>query len=580
MKRLLVVSLFLGMGIHAYCQELVPQANKKGRWGFVNESGEEVVKCQFDEASFFDHDNVAIVKKKNKYGFLNRDGSGGKCKYSSIFREADNYYKVSIGGKLEEGEVKDAVWGYVDAQGKEIIDIKYNFILPFKDGEAYAMKSGKMGIIRPDGTAVIDFQFTAFGNFNENNHTWVNKGGQILGEEVVGGKWGIMDKYGTLIVAPNYVSIGTFTANDTTVIPYNSACNSVRIYQLSSLLSPSDAPYYWASPKADGSESALFDINGSKLLSDGEYLDIYPSMSDVVIGMKKKRSKSIFYYYDLISDDELEAKFILEDGVHVGPFYGDKAMIYSDHESYLIDKSSQRVSDYYDMMLYSKEGFYYAEKGGLIGLLKPNGDILIPFDYKAIDRKLTGDILVAQDATGKCGAINLQNEVVIPFEYDAISTFYNNVASAKKDGRVAYIDANNNALTGFDFLEVEDPSIKENQHYWVKMLDSMWHYYDIQHNSEVFAGCYKEVSEFSEEGISLVQDNNSQYGIIQLTGDVIMPFQFETSEMALDALQYLYGRFGLKEYTDMDIRRYKLQANPNLQNHTLIDVIPQEEWDY
>ena len=45
---------------------------KNGKWGFVNTSGEVIIKPTYDEARSFSN-GVAAVKKDDKWGFINKD---------------------------------------------------------------------------------------------------------------------------------------------------------------------------------------------------------------------------------------------------------------------------------------------------------------------------------------------------------------------------------------------------------------------------------------------------------------------------------------------------------------------------
>ena len=54
---------------YGQAQDLKIQVDKKGKIGFVNQDGTEVIKCQYDSAYPFE-DGYAIVSKSGKYGII------------------------------------------------------------------------------------------------------------------------------------------------------------------------------------------------------------------------------------------------------------------------------------------------------------------------------------------------------------------------------------------------------------------------------------------------------------------------------------------------------------------------------
>jgi hypothetical protein len=44
-----------------------------GKWGFINEKYEEVIKCKYDDCEAFDN-GFALVSLKEKYNYINNQG--------------------------------------------------------------------------------------------------------------------------------------------------------------------------------------------------------------------------------------------------------------------------------------------------------------------------------------------------------------------------------------------------------------------------------------------------------------------------------------------------------------------------
>jgi len=111
-----------------------------GKWGFIDNTGNWVLKPQYTEESGFDElnsagelffaENMVPVKKQGKWGFMNRDGE---------MIIAPNYDEVQ---PFSEGLAAVAInkkWGYVDVGGQLVILPQFDFCGPFKEGLALIM---------------------------------------------------------------------------------------------------------------------------------------------------------------------------------------------------------------------------------------------------------------------------------------------------------------------------------------------------------------------------------------------------------------------------------------------------------
>ena len=115
-------------------QDLTIHVNKKGKVGFVDKNGTEVVKCIYESAYPFS-DGYAIVSKSGKSGIINEKGEVVlPLKYSSILPWSGNTYLVKS-GKLQ---------GLASKDGKIILPAKYSYISkPNCYGKALVAVGGK-----------------------------------------------------------------------------------------------------------------------------------------------------------------------------------------------------------------------------------------------------------------------------------------------------------------------------------------------------------------------------------------------------------------------------------------------------
>jgi hypothetical protein len=92
--------------------------SKDGKYGIINEDGEEVVALNFESISYFIGD-YAKVKIGDKFGFVDKTGKIViEPKYDKIYGYNGDYAKVVLDGK----------YGLINKEAKEIIAPKYDAV--------------------------------------------------------------------------------------------------------------------------------------------------------------------------------------------------------------------------------------------------------------------------------------------------------------------------------------------------------------------------------------------------------------------------------------------------------------------
>lgn len=125
-------------------------------------NGNPIVPMEYDSIAPFGDQNLAVFRKNDKYGYINRNGievippiySAGRPMYSGIAAVAKTGFNFS-----------SDQWGFVNENGKEILEIKYNDVGDFHDNRAwvclgergarYGFKKLKFGFIDTSGNLVI-----------------------------------------------------------------------------------------------------------------------------------------------------------------------------------------------------------------------------------------------------------------------------------------------------------------------------------------------------------------------------------------------------------------------------------------
>ena len=90
-------------------KEGLARIKKFGAYGFINEAGEQVIACNFSDASDF-CEGLARVKKFGKFGFIDKNGEQvTRCKFDDASDFCNGLAKVKINGKSFE----------IDTSGKD-----------------------------------------------------------------------------------------------------------------------------------------------------------------------------------------------------------------------------------------------------------------------------------------------------------------------------------------------------------------------------------------------------------------------------------------------------------------------------
>lgn len=124
MRFIKIFVVLFGICESVYCQQLLPFFNSEGVWGFIDYSGNEVIKPKFDSAFNFNQ-NLAAVKYNGK-------------------------------------------WGYIDSAEKFIIQPVYDQAFTFNNNRAIVMVEGKYGFIDKSGNMIVNPIYTNAYTFSDN----------------------------------------------------------------------------------------------------------------------------------------------------------------------------------------------------------------------------------------------------------------------------------------------------------------------------------------------------------------------------------------------------------------------------
>ena len=358
---------------------------KNGKWGFINQKGQEAIPCMYDYGPFF-NDGRAIVQKDRKNGLINNSGKEvipcGKYE-GSISSMNNGLFSINEGNKVTR---------LVKKNGKELINRQYDEIGYFYDGIAIAKSSGKYVLVNTKGKEIsLEKRYTEVLNFSEGMAA-VQINGSRPYEYDENGRWGFIDKKGKEVIPCIYTivyddriygndlyfseglvgvikdnKLGFIDKKGQTVVPFK--------YE----------PFYMSSSFSEGMAAVCIETGKESHkwgFVDRKGKEVIPCIYDCV---------------DYFSDGM--AAVYKSDG------YGESKIGF-------INKQGQLVVPY----AYNNGEFNIEGCGGLFF---NNGVIALSMN--------TGEAnLYNGYAEGKCGVIDKSNHIIIPFIYDYIGFGTNN----------------------------------------------------------------------------------------------------------------------------------------------------------
>ncbi|XMB72246.1 WG repeat-containing protein [Mycoplasmatota bacterium WC30] len=436
---------------------LVRDTNLK--YGFIDSEYNEVIPCQFSNATFFEN-GLSIVKdpSSNKYGLIDLTGDYVvDAQYDSITSINDsNYFIVQkedlyalmnfhgveltefLYGEIKYGEYEPIVaikdpetekWGYLNLSGAILTDFIYDEVYPFNGRQITAVKvDDEWGIVNSTGHFLVSPRFTNVYMSSQNSLISVR----------LDGAWGLMNASGSLVLPIEYDFYFRFNENGI------SAIRQDKMY---------------------GLVNEAGEIVVDMLYKSDEYMffPMYLSFPNSVTFNKDQK----YYIFDYDGD-------IIFSSVRYRPImYNENLILAEDmirHEEVVINYNSKIIGEANEELTYKVlpnfENFFFAEHivtrdtGSLFiaDVYNLKGDLLTP-DPAKYDRYITNVsrldyIPVEYLDLGAYGLIDSEGNVVFEPEYLWIRIFDDNIVMAKKDRLVCLMDLEGNIILDYKYVDI------------------------------------------------------------------------------------------------------------------------------
>lgn len=139
-----------------YDQKGIIGVKIKGKWGYINFRGQQIISSKYDKASHFSNNLAKVVVGRNT-GYINNRGE--------IVIPFQHYKQA---GDFNEGRAwicPDNKCGFINTKGTTVVNFQYNHLASYQDGFACVKKNEKYGFIDKNGDVVIDFKFDKIASF-------------------------------------------------------------------------------------------------------------------------------------------------------------------------------------------------------------------------------------------------------------------------------------------------------------------------------------------------------------------------------------------------------------------------------
>ena len=387
-----------------------------GKWGYIDDTGAERIKAEFDFAEPFVH-GQAQVGKEGRSGTINKLG---KPVIPFIYEDVLDYREgfatvelngvqgaVDRGGKLvipiefeEVGEFdhgvaaasKQGKYGYIDETGAEVIPFTYDGAMRFHNGLAVVTKDDQSGVIDTKGGVVVPFQYDWIEGYLTLPLSRVRKAGNM----------GFINRFGDVVLAVEHDHVGALSDSLALVLDKGKA----------GYVGPSGQ---WVIPQRYDANALTMNMgdfhNGVARVLSGGKLGLVDTAGKIVIQSQ---------YADI---------GLMESGL---------IPVKRKNKWGYVKRSMASVVDFkYDQAWEFHDGYARVLAGGLYGLVDSLGVEVIKPKYTVLS-DLTNGVLIASDPNGT-GVLGRNGDVLIPLEYDSATPVDRGLMKVAKGNKFAYI---------------------------------------------------------------------------------------------------------------------------------------------
>jgi hypothetical protein len=318
---------------------------------------------------------IFVAQEKNKYGYIDENG---KYLIQPIFEYAGPFYHDRAIAK------QSGKFGLINTKGEFVVKPMYEeAVFHAPEGKFTVKSAGKWGVIDVSGNVIIPFAHNYLSIFNEGYIVAVNNINQAKGFKGSACP-SIYNEKGQLVISADdceddiYFLPGTFNSK------YQYSLGGWPMVREGKLILVESGFY---------DEIMILDIKSQKMrgISSYEVVDNYYGFKEGLLAVAEVEDgfSKRGYYIDVSGSDDYSYKNVFDDDYdYVHPFFNGVAAVEKDNKWSFIDREGKLISetslstDTYSvatpMHFNGLVGFFYNKKAGFIDL---QGNVVIPFQF-------------------------------------------------------------------------------------------------------------------------------------------------------------------------------------------------------
>ena len=371
--------------------------NNNRKFGALNEFGEQILAFTYD--SIYYENGYFITRQQwgQDQGWSLWDSQGNKLTRKS-YDEIRPFRNYSFQAR------KGSFWGYLNAQGQEILPFKFQGAGPFIDGKAKVNLLGRDGFIDRDGDWIIK-------PFYEN----LVEGPQGLYLYQVGFRYHVLDSFENVLVRSG---------------------NPLK--QTS-----------WGILEIDSSgKFGLYNMEGIKIL-DTEYDEITNIKTGKIYLVKIGESRGLV---------DANGNFVFSLNPKLQEVYppteGFMKVKFDDRYGFVDFNGKLRIAYQYDQLRGFSEGMSAVKLRNKWGFLNKIEQLVVQPYYDKTEDFQAGLAIVSKDL--KFGLVNISGELMLNQDFDSLYRMKNNRFLAFRDDKVGLIDSTGHILIYPQYDQIVD----------------------------------------------------------------------------------------------------------------------------
>lgn len=392
-----------------------------GKYGFINDKGEEVVPCVYDEFQGYDLSpdffcGLAGVRQGDKWGFVDTTGRVVvPLIYEYVGRFINNVGYVKLEGK----------WGLINTRGEFLTEIKYfNLWYPNAASKYRLAYNGSSGYLDESGKEVIPFEYEDGRSFSEG-----------LAAVKRNNKWGFIDEHNNVVIPFEF---------DNAYVPPGRSDDSYNFFN-------------GLAKVQKGINCGMIDKQGAVKVPF-EYSNIYNTGKSDIIAVQLPYPSGAWGFVDTSGRQLAPAEFefsyyqFAANGAvplmkQLDPDPAKRVNKYA-----LFNASFQPVTDFkFDAIFWIDDSLGIAIQDNRKGIINSEGKMIIPCIF---DQLIAAEKNMLQASlNGKSGYLSKNGDTIIPFaigEASYISIFWDSIASTTRGHQQQVIDIKGNCLFNCD----------------------------------------------------------------------------------------------------------------------------------